>query len=173
VNHPSALVHVSGPDTSKREQVVGMLRKTLQDRDYLLIEISEQQAKEALAATDEDVLARAIAWASHLLTKSGMLILVSVSPSFARHLMLLPGYAPDLELAIEQEFMTLATHRLYMTAEVTNLPQEIAQAVLTLEEMVIMASQKLLPSQLPRDDEVYSAEEEALLQEHLRSLGYL
>lgn len=172
MNQRGIIIHVSGQDTGKQDRVVSALSKTLRDRNYSLIELLEQHTRETLDLADDDLLARITGWASDLLTNTGMLILVSVSASLNATLTMLPGYVPSIELAIEGEFATSASHRLRLTGEAPNLPQEIAQVILILETE-IMAGPGVSPTGEPVNDDVYSAEEETLIQEHLRSLGYL
>lgn len=172
MNQRAIIIHVSGQDTGKQHRVVSTLSKTLRDQGYSLVELLEQHTRETLDLPDDDLLARVIGWACDLLTNTGMLILVSVSASLNATLTTLPWYVPSIELAIEGEFATLSSHRLRVTGEAPNLPQEIAQVILLLETEM-MVSQGVSPAGEPANDDVYSAEEEALIQEHLRSLGYL
>lgn len=172
MNRRGIIIHVSGQDTGKLDRVVSTLSKILRKRDYSLVELFEQHTRETLDLADDDLLARIIGWASDLLTNTGMLILVSVSASLNATLTTLPWYVPSVELAIEGEFATSASHRLRVTGEAPNLPQEIAQLILILEAEMT-AVQGISPAGEPTNDDVYSAEEEALIQEHLRSLGYL
>jgi hypothetical protein len=172
MNQRAIIIHVSGQDTGKQHRVVSTLSKTLRDRGYSLVEVLEQHARETLDVPDDDLLAQVIGWASGLLVNTGILVLVSVSASLNETLTSLPWYMPSIELAIEAEFATSASHRLRVTGEALDLPQEIAQVILILE-MEMMAGQGVSPAGEPANDDVYSAEEEALIQEHLRSLGYL
>jgi hypothetical protein len=172
MNQRGIIIHISGQDTGKQDRVVSTLSKTLRDRDYSLVELLERHTRETLDLADDDLLARIIGWASDLLTNTGILILVSVSASLNATLTTLPWYVPSIELAIEGEFATSASHRLHVTGEAANLPQEIAQVILILETEM-MAGPGFSPAGEPANADVYSAEEETLIQEHLRSLGYL
>jgi hypothetical protein len=165
------VIHISSQDTNKRAQFINILSKTLRDRGYSAVALLEHHIGESLACTDYDLLARAISWASELLIESRVLILVSVSIPLSEVLTKLNRYTPAIELTIDAEFMTTAPHHLSVTAEVTNLPQEITQVVLLLER--ITNSRQDFPIQHLVSDNVYSDQEEALLEEHLRALGYL
>lgn len=167
----ATVIHISSQDTDKRTCFVNALSKTLRDRGYSTIEFLERHIAENLASTDNHLLARAIQWASELLINARVLTLVSVSLPLGKVLTKLDRYAPTVELAIDEEFITLAPHRLNVTAEAMNLPQEIAQVILLLE--TITEGQQIFSTQPVADDDVYSAQEEASLAEHLRALGYM
>lgn len=172
MNQPGLIVHISGQDSDRQDQLAHILMETLRERGYSPAELSEQSANESLGSMDDPLLARAVGWASRLLAASGALVLVLASPSFGRLLALLPDYTPGIELSLEQEFVTAAPQRLALTANPVDLPQEIARAVLVLETAAL-ACRGDSPTQPTGDDSVYTAEEEALIEEHLRSLGYL
>lgn len=167
----ATVIHISSQDTDKRTRFVNALSKTLRDRGYSVIEFLEHHIAESLASTDNHLLARTIQWASELLINTRALALVSVSLPLSKVLTKLDRYAPTVELTIDEEFMTLAPHRLSITAEDMNLPQEIAQVILLLE--TITEGQQIFSTQPVADDDVYSAQEEASLEEHLRALGYM
>lgn len=166
-----AIIHIVGQNVDKRDQLVNTLSKTLQDRDYSSIKLLDQNTKDFLSLTDDNLLARVIGWGGELLIKAGALVLVSASAPLSKNLAGLPGYTPAIEIAIKEEFVTSAPQQLSITAETGDLPQEIARIILTLE--TVLASQDISSEKPYLDENVYSAEEEALMQEHLRSLGYL
>jgi len=165
------IIHISGQDTGKCAQFISTLSKMLQNRGYSTVELLEQHIGENLASTDTELLARTIGWASELLLKTGALVLVSVSVPLSKVLAKFYRYAPAIELTFDEEFMTTAPHHMNLTAETINLPQEIAQLVLLVEKITV--SQDASSAKHLADDNVYSAEEEALLEEHLKALGYL
>lgn len=167
------IIHISGRDAGKRAQFVNILSKTLQGQGYSSIKLLEQHVQEKLTTTDNGLLARAISWASELLVKTQILVLVSVSTPLSKALGELNQYEPALELTINEEPTTSAFQYISITAETINLPQEITQVILLLETM-IHADQEISPARhLEEANIVYSNEEEALLEAHLRALGYL
>lgn len=172
--HMGAIVQIWGEDTKKLDQFIAVLGKTLQSRSYSLVELKEQEIRETLTSADQEVLARAVGWAAELLRKSKALVVISASPLLAVHLTRLSDYIPDLEVTFEAEFMTSAVQHLRVTAEIANLPQEISEVILLLEAATVTDQGKMSQEQsLSLDENVYSADEEARLEDHLRSLGYL
>jgi hypothetical protein len=171
--NPGIIIYISGRDTEKRAQFVRILSKMLQDRGYFSVELFEQQVAEKLGSTDNGLLARAISWASELLVKTEILVLVSVSTPLSKVLTRINGYEPALELTIDEEPTTLASQTLSITAETMNLPQEIAQVILLLETRLSTSQEISSAEHLDDDNVIYSSEEEALLEAHLRALGYL
>lgn len=167
------IIHISGRDSEKRNRFVDLLGNTLRKQGYTAVKLLEQPIREKLASTDNELLARAIGWASELLVKTGGLVIISVSTPLSKVLTGNTQYIPAVELTIDTEPITSASEKLDLTAETINLPQEIAQVV-SLVESWITASQEGSQTRQPGDDSiVYSNEEEALLEAHLRALGYL
>jgi uncharacterized protein (DUF1330 family) len=171
MDNEGIVVHISGHDTAKRDQLVRLLAKTLRDQGYSLVELTEQDARDVLEVTDVSVLARVLAWSSELLAKTGALVLVSSNKSLSKAIVNFPGYQPAVELTTDEDFVTAASQRLYLTGEAAHLPEEITDVVLVLESTRI-SRRGSSPGQLA-DDAAYTAEEEALIEAHLRSLGYL
>ncbi len=166
------IVHISGLENNKQGQFVNTLKNMLQDRGHTPSELAELQVKEHLAITDEELLVRAISWVSKLLVEAGMVVLVSVSSSLGQRLATWFDYNPNLEVTGEKTYVTSASEHLRITAWEEDLPQEIAQVLLMLEKMITTEGGNVRAKHTTEDD-VYSPEEERLLQEHLRSLGYL
>lgn len=166
------IVHISSQNIDKCVQFANFLNKTLRDRGHSAVELNEPYVKENLATADNDLLARAINWAGELLLSTGALVLISVSTPVSKALAKLYPAPPAIELTIDEEFLTTAPQRLHLTAEAANLPQEIAQVVLLTE--TVLTDQGIRPAENHlAAGNIYSAEEEALLEEHLKALGYL
>jgi hypothetical protein len=163
-------VHISGTETETCHQVAILLAEMLGRQGYPAVVLAEETARQALLSADEALLARAIGWATQLTRAAGGVVLVAVGPAVGAHLISLPDYSPGLELAVEGPFVTRAARRLAISADPAQLPQEVARAVLVLEEQLPSGAQA--EAEFTADN-VYTAEEEAYLQEHLRSLGYL
>lgn len=166
------ILHISARERDKLDLFVSALEKTLLDRGHTLIRVDEERARDAMAPADDRVVAQAMGWASELLARTGVLVLASATNPVSGALGNLPRYQPAIEVAIDEAFTSSAPHRFELTAEEASLPQEIAQVILALESVVAEGRAASSTESLAHDA-VYTAEEEMLLQEHLRSLGYL
>lgn len=164
------IVHVSGVGAETCLQLATLLAQTLSRQGYPALVISEDAARQALLGADEAWLARAISWAAQLTCAAGSVVLVVVSSAMAARLVGLPDYTPGLELAVEGPFTSRAAQRLALSADPAQWAPEIARVALLLEEQLPCNAQA---GGEPKADNVYTPEEEAYLQEHLRSLGYL
>jgi len=168
-----AIVHIFGVNSGDRDRFVNALSKTLPDQGYSAIAILDQNVTKQLALQDDDLQVRIIGWASQFMSQSGVLVLISANASLSQALTELRSYSPSIEVAIgAKEPATSASQFLTITAEVSKLPQEIAQIIVTLET-VTTGGQDILTKKYPATEEVYTPEEEEQLKEHLRSLGYL
>lgn len=170
MSRTGVIVHISGASAEVCRQLATLLAETLGQQGYPALVIGEEAARQALLSTDEALLARAIRWAAQLACAAGGAVLVVVTPAMGSRLTGLPDYSPGLELAVEGQFVTRAARRLALSADPAQRAQEVARAALLLEEQLPVGAQA---GAEPTADHVYTPEEEAYLQEHLRSLGYL
>jgi hypothetical protein len=171
MDYAGIVVHISGHDPAKQDQLVSILATTLRAQGHSPVELTEQVARTALGVVDVGMLARILAWSSELLAKTGALVLVSLSKSLSTAIVPLPGYQPAVEVTTDEDFVTSASQRLRLTGETAHLPEEVTEVVLAVESARI-SDHRSPPEQLA-DDAAYTAEEEALIENHLRSLGYL
>lgn len=164
------IVHVSGVGAETCLQLATLLAQTLSRQGYPALVISEDAARQALPGADETLLARAVSWVAQLTCAAGGVVLVVVGSATGARLVSLPDYTPGLELAVEGLFTSRAARRLALSADPAQWAPEIGRVALLLEEQLPLSAQVAAESAA---DNVYTPEEEAYLQEHLRSLGYL